>query len=137
VIHLLIKAGVLVSSVAAGLLALSPLAFAGDYGLGGDHDGHGGHSHGGGHHGDHDGDHDGDHGDHDGDHGDHDGDGGHNENASCSQSNGARDERSGGGGGLINISDINAQVPLQLCNNSILEGTLGILAGNQRNNDDH
>ena len=120
------------SSVTAGLLALSPLAFAGDFGgLSGDHDGHG-HSHDSDH-----GDHDGDHGDHDGDHGDHNGDGGHNETASCSQGNSARDERGGGGGGLINISDINAQVPVQLCNNSILEGTLGILAGNQRNNDDH
>jgi hypothetical protein len=121
VIHLSIKAGVLVSSAAAGLLALSPLAFAGDFS--GD-SGHGGHSK------------HGDHGDHDG-HGrggDHDG---HNETAGCTQSNDARNERGGGGGGLINISDIGVQVPVQACNNSILEGALGILAGNQRNDDDH
>jgi hypothetical protein len=43
----------------------------------------------------------------------------------------------GGGGGLINVSDIGVQVPVQLCNNSIIEGTLGILARNQSNDDSH
>ena len=42
-----------------------------------------------------------------------------------------------GGGGLINVSDIGVQVPVQLCNNSIVEGTLGILARNQSNDDSH
>ena len=88
------------SSAAAGLLALSPLAFACDFG-------------------------------HDDDHG------GHNETAGCTQNNSARDERGGGCGGLINIHDVGVQVPVQLCNTSILEGTLGILAGHQRNSDDH
>lgn len=41
------------------------------------------------------------------------------------------------GGGLLNVSDIGVQVPVQLCHNSILEGTLGILASGQRNDDNH
>jgi hypothetical protein len=39
--------------------------------------------------------------------------------------------------GLVNLQHIGAQVPVQLCNNSILEGTLGVLAGHQRNSDSH
>ena len=37
------KAGIVVAAAAAGLLAVSPLAFAGDKGDHGDHDGHGHH----------------------------------------------------------------------------------------------
>jgi hypothetical protein len=80
---MLVKAGVVIGTAAAGLLAVSPFAFA--------HDSDGGHHHGRGH----------------------------------------------GGGSLINVSDIGVQVPVQLCNNSILEGTLGILASHQRNDDSH
>jgi hypothetical protein len=40
-------------------------------------------------------------------------------------------------GGLVNLQHIGVQVPVQLCNNSILEGTLGVLAGHQRNSDSH
>ncbi|HEY1968221.1 MAG TPA: hypothetical protein VGH89_09755, partial [Pseudonocardia sp.] len=50
------KVGIVTAATAAGLLALSPLAFAGDYD--GGHDHHGGHGHHGGHHRDHDRDHD-------------------------------------------------------------------------------
>jgi len=39
--------------------------------------------------------------------------------------------------GLINLQHVGVQVPVQLCNNSILEGTLGILAGHQSNDDSH
>jgi hypothetical protein len=39
--------------------------------------------------------------------------------------------------GLVNLQHIGAQVPVQLCNNSILEGTLGVLASHQRNSDSH
>ena len=120
---MLIKAGLTVAAAAAGLLAVAPLAFAGDSDHGHDH-GHHGHHWGNGHDGD----------DHDGnDDGNDDSNGG-----SCKQSNSARDERDGGGGGgLLNISDINAQVPVQACNNSILEGVLGILSSGQRNDDRH
>lgn len=39
------KAGIVVAAATAGLLALSPLAFAGDYNGDGDGDGDGGHGH--------------------------------------------------------------------------------------------
>lgn len=39
--------------------------------------------------------------------------------------------------GLINLQDNNIQVPIQACNNSILEGVVGILALGQRNQDSH
>ena len=118
------KAGIVLAASAAGLLSISPLAFAGDYQ--GGHDSHRGGGHdcgcddGGGHRG---GDHDGDHG---GDHGGRDHGG---------RDRGVRD--SGGRGSLINVSNIGVQVPVQACNNSILSGVLGILSVGQRNNDSH
>jgi hypothetical protein len=77
-----IKAGAVVATAAAGLLAVSPLAFASD------------------------------------NHGHH----GHSTHIQ---------------GGLINIQDVGVQIPIQACNNSILEGVLGILSSGQRNSDSH
>jgi hypothetical protein len=37
------------------------------------------------------------------------------------------------GGGLINVSDLGVQVPVQLCGNDIASGVLGILASHQSN----
>ena len=73
------KAGIVVAAAAAGLLAVSPLAFADDGILGGAH----------------------------------------------------------GQLGLVNVQDSAVQVPVQACNNSVIEGTLGILAGHQKNSDSH
>jgi hypothetical protein len=78
---LLKKAGIVAAAATAGLLAVSPLAFA----------------HGGGRH----------------------------------HSNGNVQS------GLINLQNTNVQIPVQLCNNSILEGTLGVLAKDQKNKDSH
>lgn len=39
--------------------------------------------------------------------------------------------------GLIDVSDIGVQVPVQLCNNSVVEGVLGVLAKDQKNDDSH
>jgi hypothetical protein len=74
------KAGIVVATATAGLLAVSPMAFA--------------HSH----------------------HRDNDGNRQH---------------------GLINLQNTNVSVPVQLCNNSVLEGVVGILAKDQRNKDSH
>jgi len=108
------KAGIVVAAAAAGLLAVSPLAFAGDYS--GD-SGHHGHSH----------------GSDDGD------DSGDDSGASCHQDNSAKDESDGvhKQAGLINVQDTTVQVPIQACNNSVLEGVLGILAKDQKNSDSH
>jgi hypothetical protein len=104
------KAGIVVATAAAGLLAVSPLAFAGDYeGNSGDHGGH--------HH----------------SHGDH-----HSKGASCKQDNSV--DQSGDNkqrGLLLNLQNTNVQVPVQACNNSVVEGVLGILAKDQRNKDNH
>jgi hypothetical protein len=101
------KAGIVVATAAAGLLAVSPLAFAGDYSGGSDHHGHEHHH-------------------------------GHHKNVSCKQDNsvdqsGRNEQR----GGLLNVQNTNVQVPIQACNNSIVEGVLGILAKNQKNSDRH
>jgi ABC-type Zn2+ transport system substrate-binding protein/surface adhesin len=111
------KAGIVLAVSAAGLLAVSPLAFAGDYS-----DNDGGHGHHSKHHGgdDNDGDHDGDHGDHDGD---DDNDNGGNRTHLQS--------------GLVNLQDVGVQVPVQACNNSILTGALGILSLGTSNSDSH
>jgi sortase (surface protein transpeptidase) len=108
------KAGIVVAAAAAGLLAVSPLAFAGDFKGESDH-----------HHHHHSSDHDSDNNDHDSD------------QTSCKQKNSATDKREGGHGGLINVSDIAVQVPIQACNNSVIEGVLGILAKDQKNDDSH
>ena len=102
------KAGIVVATAAAGLLAVSPLAFAGDFG--GESGDHGGY-----HHGNH-----------------------HSNRASCKQDNSA--DQSGDNkqrGLLLNLQNTNVQVPVQACNNSIVEGVLGILAKDQRNKDNH
>lgn len=78
------KTGVVLAASMAGVLVMSPLAFA--------HDG-GGHRH--------------------------------------------HDHGHSGSGGLLNVSDIGVGVPVQLCNNSILSGVLGILSGGNSNNDSH
>ncbi|WP_084215986.1 hypothetical protein [Pseudonocardia spinosispora] len=72
------KAGIVVAAAAAGLLAVSPLAFAHD----------------------------------------HDSDGNSQK-------------------GLVNLQNTNVQVPVQACNNSVLEGVVGILAKGQENKDSH
>ncbi|HEY4005651.1 MAG TPA: hypothetical protein VGM60_10775 [Pseudonocardia sp.] len=87
------KAGIVVAATVAVLLALSPLAFAGDYEGGGDDGGHSSH------------------------HGHH----------------GSKNTQSG----LVNLQNTNVSVPIQLCNNSVLEGVLGVLASGQRNSDSH
>jgi hypothetical protein len=119
------KAAIVLAVSAAGLLAVSPLAFAGDYSGDG---GHGHHSHKG-----HDGGHDGDNDDNDGDHGDHDGHGrGHNDD---SDYDGGRSTHLQSG--LVNLQDVGVQVPVQACNNSILTGVLGILSFGQHSSDSH
>jgi hypothetical protein len=39
--------------------------------------------------------------------------------------------------GLVNVQDSAAQVPIQACNNSVIEGTAGLLAKHQENRDSH
>jgi hypothetical protein len=115
------KAGIVLAAATAGLLAVSPLAFAGDYD--GDHDPH--------HHGHH-----GHHGHPRGHEEEHHG---HAHGAACKQDNGAKDAAKGPHKqlGLVNLQDNTVQVPIQACNNSVIEGVLGILASHQENSDDH
>ena len=82
------KAGIVAAAATAGLLAISPVAFA----------------HGSSHH-----------------HGRH---GSHGRSGNTQS-------------GLLNLQNTNVQIPVQLCNNSVLEGTLGVLAKGQRNSDSH
>jgi ABC-type Zn2+ transport system substrate-binding protein/surface adhesin len=107
------KAGIVLAAATAGVLALSPLAFAGDYDSGHDHHHH--------HHHSSDSGNDNDH------------------SASCHQDNSSKDKAHGihGQGGLVNVQDTTVQVPIQACNNSVIEGVLGILAKDQKNSDDH
>jgi ABC-type Zn2+ transport system substrate-binding protein/surface adhesin len=102
------KAGIVVATAAAGLLAVSPLAFAGDYE--GDHDHHGHHHHG--HH--------------------HE-----NNGARCDQNNSVKHRARGRDGALISISRNTIQIPIQACNNSVIEGALGIIAKDVQNHDSH
>jgi hypothetical protein len=37
----------------------------------------------------------------------------------------------------VNVQDSAVQVPIQACNNSVIEGALGILAKGQKNSDSH
>lgn len=118
---MMIKAGIVVSAAAATLLAVSPLAFAGDY------DGGNGHHHKSSHSKGHDHDKDRDR-DRDRDHrGNRGGD------KSCTQDNSASSGRGrGGGGGLLDISNNTVQVPIQACNNNVLNNlVVGILSKNQ------
>ena len=122
------KAGIVLAVSAAGLLAVSPLAFAGDYS-----DKDGGHGHHSKHHGDDgddDGDHDGGHGGDDGDHG-----GGHRDHDGNDDDNGGNSTHLQSG--LVNLQDVGVQVPVQACNNSILTGALGILSLGTSNSDSH
>ncbi|MGQ0482346.1 MAG: hypothetical protein ACT4O0_15145 [Pseudonocardia sp.] len=108
------KAGVVVTATVAALLAVSPLAFAG----GGDYDN------------DNDRDHHSNWDDNDDDDDDDDRDG---DSTNCEQD--ISSERDGrGGGGLVNVSDLNVQVPVQLCDVDILSGVLGVLSKDLRNN---
>jgi hypothetical protein len=38
---------------------------------------------------------------------------------------------------ILDVSDIGVQVPVQACNNSVVEGVLGVLAKDQKNSDSH
>ena len=113
---MMIKAGIVVSAAAATLLAVSPLAFAGDYDSG-HHKSHHSKSH---HHDN-----------------DHHGDRNRGGNRSCDQDTSARNDNGrgrGGGGGLLNISNNAVQVPIQACNNNILNNIgLGILGSGRAN----
>jgi hypothetical protein len=107
------KAGIVVATAAAGLLAVSPLAFAGDYS--GDNGDHGHHHH------------------HSSDDHHH-----HSSKAGCKLDNGVdQSGRNEQRGGLVNVQNTNVQVPVQACNNSVVEGVLGILAKGQSNKDRH
>jgi hypothetical protein len=105
------KAGIVLAIATSGALALSPLAFAGDY------EGDDGHGHHHAHHSDWD---------------DRDSGGG-----SCRQANTNGSRGTHGQSGLINLQDNNVQVPIQACNNSVIEGVLGILSAGQSNQDAH
>ncbi len=122
-----VKTGVVVATAAAALLAVSPLAFAGDYSGGNDRGNR----------------HSKDHGDHrdnrDRNHGDWNrgdqnrGDRNRNAGTQCNQDNSSANRGGGGGGGLLNLSGNTIQVPVQACGNNILTGVLGILSSNDRN----
>jgi hypothetical protein len=120
---MMIKAGIVVSAAAATLLAVSPLAFAGDY------NGGNGHHHKSSHSKDHDNDHR--------DHRDHRGDshrGNRGGDKSCDQDNSASSNGRGrgGGGGLLDVSNNTIQVPIQACNNNVLSNlVVGILSKDQ------
>lgn len=103
------KAGIVVAAAAAGLLAVSPLAFAGDYDGDHDpgHDGDGGHSH-------------------------------HQaKQADCKQDNSSKNGDTKQSG-LVNVNNVSAQVPIQACDNhvGILDGAVGIL-GSAKNEQDN
>jgi hypothetical protein len=112
------KSGIIVTTAVAGLVAVSPLAYAA---CNGDK-----------HHSSH---HNNDHGHHyvqaDYHHNNHGG-GRNSGDTSCKQQNVGVSTGSGRGGGLINASNNTVQVPVQLCNNNILNNlTLGILSSDQ------
>lgn len=98
------KTGIVVATAAAGLLALSPLAFAGDY--------------------DGDDDNGGDDSSHHEDSAD----------VNCEQDNSATQESEGDDESLISVSRNTVQVPVQACGNDILSGVVGILAKDLENN---
>lgn len=93
------KAGIVLTVSAAGLLAVTPLAFAG----GNDEDYH--HHH-------------------------------HGHDVRDFDNNIERNDVHLQNG-LVNLQDIGVQVPVQACNNSVVEGALGILALGQSNSDRH
>lgn len=101
------KAGIVVATAAACLLAVSPLAFAGEYDgdNGGGDDGDGGRNH------------------------------SKSDDPNCDQDNSSSHKSKGrGGDDLISISNNSIQVPIQACGNDVLSGTLGVLNfGDQKN----
>jgi len=110
------KSGIIVTTAIAGLVAVSPLAYAAC-----NHDKH--HSS----HKDHGGHHYVQADYHHNNHG-----GGSNGDRSCTQRNAGFSTGSGHGGGLINVSNNTVQVPIQACNNNILSNiALGILSNGQ------
>ena len=114
------KSGIIVTTVVGGLIAVSPLAYAA---CNNDHHGssHGHKDHGGHHYVQADYRHN--------NHG-----GSSNGDRSCSQQTSSVGTGSGHGGGLINISGNNVQVPVQACNNNILSNLgLGILGSGRAN----
>ena len=115
------KSGIIVTTVAAGLVALSPLAYAAC--KDNHHDGHHGHEDHGGHHyvrADYHHNNDGD-----GNNGNHGNKGDAN---SCKQQTASVGTGSHRGGGLIDVSNNTVQIPIQACNNNILSNIgLGIL----------
>lgn len=117
-----VKAGIVVSAAAATLLAVSPLAFAGDYD----------HSDKKSHHKSSKDDHDDDKNDDDGDHKRHRGHRGGND-GDCDGN--VNQVNNGDSSGLINISHVNAAVPVNVCDVDILSGVLGVLSSDLTNND--
>lgn len=123
---MMFKTGVILATTATGLLIGAPAAWAAckdDHGTKSSH-----------HHKKHDRD------DDDRDRGrGHDRDRGHDRQASDKRGdcNGNTTQVNSGrnGGGLINVSDVNVAVPVNVCDNDILSGVLGILATDLRNND--
>ncbi len=91
------KAGIVVAAAAAGLLALSPLAFAGDKGHDYDHKGHSGSGSG-------------------------SGSGSSSIEIDENTNNAEGDENNG----LVNVSGNNVNVPIQACNNDIPINVLGV-----------
>ncbi len=103
------KAGIVVATAAAGLLAVSPLAFAGDYSSDNDH-----HHHSSDHH--------------------------HRHGGNCFQDTSANERggRRDDGGALLDVSRNVVQVPIQACNNNVVNNVIvGILAKNQRAQSDN
>ena len=118
-----VKAGIVVAAAAASLLAVSPLAFAGEYS--GDHDSHKGHHKS---HKSHDSD--------DNDDNDH-GRKGHRSHGGGDCNGDVNQVNSGDSRGLFNISHVNFAVPITGCDNDILGGIVGFLSSDLTHNDDH
>lgn len=108
------KAGIVLAATAAGLLSVSPLAFAGDYSPPDNHKVD-----------DHKGDCDCDHGK------DHDV---HYEVKEFHRDGGRTVQR-----GVINLNNVGVQAPVQVCGNrlDILSGALGILGKAKNENSNH
>jgi hypothetical protein len=117
------KSGIIVTTVAAGLVALSPLAYAAC--KDNHHDSHGHKDHGGHHYVQADYHHNNHGGGYNGNNGNRGNNGGDD---SCKQQTASVGTGSHRGGGLINVSNNTVQIPIQACNNNILSNIgLGIL----------
>lgn len=115
-----VKAGIVAAVAAASLVAVSPLAFAGDY----DNDSKGHHKS------SKDDDDDNDSGHHKRKHRSNDDNG---DNGDCNGD--VNQVNTGDSRGLINVSGVNAAVPVNVCDNDILSGVLGVLSKDLTNND--